>query len=86
MKPGVMLAGRNMVSVDAVCCAVMGYDPRATRGQGPFVRGDNTLLLAEQAGLGSADLAKIEIAGLPLKEARIDFGPGPVGKKVFSGG
>ena len=84
MKPGVMLAGRNMVCVDTVCAAVMSYDPRATRGNSPFLNGDNTLLLAEAAGLGSADLSKIEITGLSLKEAKLDFGPGPVGKKVFS--
>jgi hypothetical protein len=83
MKPGVMLAGRNMVCVDTVCTAVMSYDPRAGRGSSPFLNGDNGLLLAEAAGLGSADLGKIEIAGLSLKEAKIDFGPGPAGKKVF---
>ena len=75
--------GRNQVCVDTVCTAAMGYDPRAVRGQGPFVRGDNTLLLAEAAGLGSADLSKIEIAGLPLKDAKMDFGPGPVGRKIL---
>ncbi len=84
MKPGVLIAGRNQVCVDTVCTAVMGYDPRAQRGQGPFVRGDNTLLLAEAAGLGSADLSKIEVAGLSIKDARVNFGPGPVGKRVFS--
>jgi uncharacterized protein (DUF362 family) len=84
MKPGVLIAGRNQVCVDTVGAAVMGYDPRAGRGEGPFVRGDNTLLLAEAAGLGSADLSKIEIAGLSIKDARVDFGPGPIGKKVFS--
>ncbi len=83
IKPGVLIAGRNQVCVDTVCTAVMGYDPRATRGQGPFVRGDNTLLLAEEVGLGSADLSKIEIAGLALKDARVDFGPGPIGRKVL---
>lgn len=83
ISPHLLLAGRNQVCVDTVCTAAMGYDPRAARGQGPFVRGDNTLLLAEAAGLGSADLSKIEIAGLPLQEARMDFGPGPVGKKLL---
>jgi uncharacterized protein (DUF362 family) len=84
IKPGLMLAGRNAVCVDTVCAAVMGYDPRATRGTAPFLHGDNTLLLAEAAGLGSAELSKIEIAGLALKDAKFNFGPGPVGKKVFS--
>ena len=84
MTPGVLIAGRNQVCVDTVCTAVMGYDPRAKRGEGPFLRGDNTLLLAEAAGLGSADLTKIEIAGLALKDARVNFGPGAIGKKLFS--
>lgn len=84
MKPGLLLVGRNMVCTDTVCTAVMGYDPRATRGQGPFLRGDNTLLLAEAAGLGSARLEEIEIAGLKLKDAKVDFGPGAIGKRVFA--
>ena len=83
ISPGVLLVGRNQVCVDTVCTAVMGYDPRAQRGEGPFVRGDNTLLLAEEAGLGSADLSKIEIAGLALKDAKVNFGPGPIGTKVL---
>lgn len=82
ISPGLLLAGRNMVAVDTVCTAAMSYDPRATRGQGPFLRGDNTLLLAEAVGLGPASLDKIEIAGLPLKDAKFDFGPGPTGRKL----
>jgi uncharacterized protein (DUF362 family) len=84
MKPGVLIASRNQVCVDTVCTAVMGYDPRARRGEAPFLRADNTLLLAEAAGLGSADLSRIEIAGLSIKDARVNFGPGAIGKKVFS--
>jgi uncharacterized protein (DUF362 family) len=84
MKPGLLLAGRNMVCVDTACTAVMSYNPRATRGSSPFLNGDNVLLLAEQAGLGSADLSKIEIAGLSINQAKIDFGPGPIGRKIFS--
>jgi uncharacterized protein (DUF362 family) len=80
VKPGVVLAGKNPVCVDAVSMAVMGYDPKATRGTKPFVRGDNTLLLAEQAGVGTTDLSRIEVAGLSIKEAYFDFGPGPVGR------
>jgi uncharacterized protein (DUF362 family) len=84
MTPGLLIAGRNQVCTDAVCTAVMGFDPRATRGRSAFVRGDNTLLLAETAGLGSADLGKIGIAGLKLADAKVDFGPGPIGKRVFA--
>jgi uncharacterized protein (DUF362 family) len=82
VKPGLLLAGRNAVCVDAVCTAVMGYDPRAERGAKPFLRGDNTLKLAEAVGLGTTDLSRIEVAGLSIREALYDFGPGPIGKKV----
>jgi uncharacterized protein (DUF362 family) len=32
VKPGVLVAGLNPVSTDAVAAAVMGYSPRAVRG------------------------------------------------------
>ncbi|MEB2364250.1 MAG: DUF362 domain-containing protein [Bryobacteraceae bacterium] len=82
IKPGLLLCGKNPVCVDAVSMAVMGYDPRAERGTKPFVRGDNTLKLAEAKGIGTTDLARIEVAGLSIKEALHDYGPGPVGKPV----
>ena len=82
IKPHLLLAGRNPVCTDTVCTAVMGYNPRATRGAKPFVRGDNQLLLAEKVGLGTADLKQIEVAGLSIKEATHDYGPGPVGYKI----
>jgi hypothetical protein len=62
--------------------AVMSYDTRADRGQSCFVRGDNSLKLAEAVGIGTADLSRIEVAGLSIKDARIDFGPGAVGKTL----
>ncbi|MEO7145251.1 MAG: DUF362 domain-containing protein [Bryobacteraceae bacterium] len=82
MKPGVLLVGRNGVCVDAVGMAVMGYDPRADRGTKPFVRGDSALKLAEAVGLGTTDLSRIDIRGLKLKDAVMDFGPGPIGKTI----
>lgn len=69
VQPGVLLAGRNPVSTDAVATAVMGYDPRATRGTVPFRTCDNTLLLAEGHGVGSAELRRIEVRGVPIAEA-----------------
>ena len=69
--PGVLIAGLNPVSTDAVGTAVMGYaDPRAARGVKPFQNCDNHLLLAEQAGLGIADLAQIDVRGMPIEKAR----------------
>jgi uncharacterized protein (DUF362 family) len=82
MTPGVIIVGRNAVNVDAVGMGVMGYDPYAEKGQPPFVRGDNSLKLAEAVGIGSADLKRIEVVGVSIKEAKIDFGPGPVGKSL----
>ncbi len=88
VKPGVLLVGRNATGADAAGAAVMGYDPRAEQGTPPFAARSNYggaanhLLLAEAAGLGSADLAQIEIAGLSLEEAKFDFGPGPLGQPV----
>ena len=55
VKPGVLIAGLNPVCTDAVSSAVMGYNPRAARGNAPFRNADNTLLLAEAHGAGAAD-------------------------------
>ncbi len=82
IKPGVMLAGRNPVCLDAVSMAVMGYDPKSDRGTKPFVRGDSTLKLCEAVGVGTTDLDRIEVAGVSIKEALHDYGPGPIGQKI----
>jgi hypothetical protein len=73
VKPGVMLLGTNAVSTDTVATAVMGYNPRAHRGSAPFRDCDNTLLLAESLGVGTADLNRIEVAGVPIARARFPF-------------
>lgn len=82
MTPNVIIVGRNPVCTDAVGMAVMSYSPQATKGTSPFVRGDNSLHLAEAVGIGTSDLSRIEVAGLSIKEAKIDFGPGAVGKTM----
>jgi len=38
-----------------------------------FQYADNMMLLAEAAGLGSADLTKIDVRGVPIKEAMVDY-------------
>lgn len=69
-SPGIMLVGLNAVSTDAVGVAVMGYsNPRAARGTPPFASCDNHLLLAEQNGIGYADLTQIEVRGLTIQQA-----------------
>jgi uncharacterized protein (DUF362 family) len=74
VQPGVLLAGLNPVSTDAVAAAVMGYDPRAARGTAPFQTCENTLLLAERHGVGSADLRKIDVRGVPIAGAMYRYG------------
>jgi uncharacterized protein (DUF362 family) len=74
-SPGVLIVGLNPVSTDAVGTAVMGYDnPRAVRGTKPFHFCDNHLLLAEQAGLGTADLAQIDVRGMAIAKAKYSYG------------
>jgi uncharacterized protein (DUF362 family) len=74
VAPGVILAGLNPVTTDAVSMAVMGFDPMAGRGTPPFERCDSTLQLAEAAGVGTRDLKRIEVIGTPIDEARsVDF-------------
>jgi len=71
---GVIVAGFDAVSTDAVATAVMGYpDPLAARGRAPFVWCENHLRLAHEAGLGNADLSTIDVAGLSVEEVRQPF-------------
>jgi hypothetical protein len=51
----------------------MGFDPRAPRGSAPFRDCDNTLLLAEAKGVGSANLDQIDVRGVRLAEVRVKF-------------
>jgi len=73
VAPGVIMAGTNAVSTDAVAMAVMGFDPMADRGTPPFEECDSILKLAETAGLGTRDLKRIEVRGTAIAEARFDF-------------
>ena len=73
VKPGVLIAGLNPVCTDAVAVAVMGYNPRSTRGTAPFDTCDNTLLLSEGHGVGTTDLKRIEVRGVPIEQALYRF-------------
>jgi uncharacterized protein (DUF362 family) len=69
--PRVLICGFDPVATDAVGTAVMGFaNPRAATGTVPFHKSANHLVLAEQAGLGTADLARIEVVGQPIKAVR----------------
>lgn len=73
VHPGLLIAGLNCVSTDAVAASVMGFDPMADRGMPPFEKCDSTLKLAEQLGVGTRDLARIEVVGTPIAKARYRF-------------
>src|SRR5206468_9143133 len=73
VAPGVLVAGLNPVTTDAVSMALMGFDPMADRGTPPFERCDSTLKLAEEVGLGTRDLKRIEVIGTPIAQAVFDF-------------
>jgi uncharacterized protein (DUF362 family) len=72
-SPGLLVAGTNPVTTDAVSMALMGFDPMAERGTPPFEACDSTLKLAEDAGVGTRDLKRIEVIGTPIAQAVYDF-------------
>jgi len=77
VKPGVLIAGFNPVCTDAVAAALMGFDPAADRGTAPFEMCDSTLRLAEEAGIGTRDLTKIEVVGAQVRTLQFPFRRSP---------
>jgi uncharacterized protein (DUF362 family) len=73
IDPGVVVAGFNALSTDAVAAAVMGFDARAPHYTAPFETRENHFLIAEQAGLGTADVSRIEVRGLRIADVRTPF-------------
>ncbi len=76
--PGVLLAGKNAVAVDAVSTAVMGFDPTAEYPTPPFLRGENHLNIARELGLGTNRLEEIEVKGASVAEVKQNFIPAGV--------
>jgi len=72
IEPKILLVGRNGVCTDAVSTAAMGFDPQAPHGQVPFPAHNHLRLLAS-VGVGTNDPKRIEILGLPLKDAVCPF-------------
>jgi uncharacterized protein (DUF362 family) len=68
VEPKVLIVGRNPVCTDAASAAVMGYDPTTEHGIFPFP-GENHLRLLAAAGVGTIDLKRIEVRGLPIEKA-----------------
>ena len=68
-KPGLLIAGMDPVAVDAVTATIMGHDPREVEH----------IRIAWELGLGEMELDKIEVRGVPLKEAIYPFEPAQLG-------
>ncbi|MFN7924238.1 MAG: DUF362 domain-containing protein [Bryobacteraceae bacterium] len=77
VSPGVLIVGTNPVNVDAVGTALMGFDPMADRGIAPFEKCDSTLRLAEQHGVGTRDLKRIEVVGGEISRLKFDMRKAP---------
>ncbi len=60
-RMGLLMASEDPVALDRVACEAAGLDPARLR----------TLAAAGTIGWGETDLSKIDIAGLPLEEARL---------------
>jgi uncharacterized protein (DUF362 family) len=73
VHPGLLVAGRNCVATDAVAVALMGFDPMADRGTAPFEHSDSTLRLAQQLGVGTRDLSRIEVVGHSIDAVKFNF-------------
>ncbi len=63
VEMNLVIAGRDPVAVDAVGAAVMDVDPRSVKH----------LVLAEEKGLGTCNLERIEVLGEPIAKVRRKF-------------
>jgi uncharacterized protein (DUF362 family) len=75
VEPGLLVAGKNPVSTDAVSAALMNFDPIAAYPSAPFLRSQNHLSMAYQMGLGTHRLEDIEVVGASVEEVRHPFRP-----------
>lgn len=65
VKMNLIIAGRDVVAVDTVCAAIMGFDPNRVQH----------IRHAAQKGLGQNDLGKITIRGSSIDEVKRSFRP-----------
>lgn len=75
VQPGLLVAGKNPVATDAVCAALMGFDPTAAYPSTPFLRSENHLSLASAKGVGPHRLDQIEVVGAAIDDVRYGFKP-----------
>jgi uncharacterized protein (DUF362 family) len=73
LKPGVIVAGMNIVATDAVGARIMGFDPEGDYPNHPFFYRRNAIKLARAMGIGPTAAADIEVLGPQPEEVRIPF-------------
>ena len=73
VRPGVLLAGTNCVTVDAVGTAVMGFDPMADRGIAALRAMRQHAAPGEELGVGTRDLKRIEVLGERIADLMFDY-------------
>lgn len=80
VETGVILAGDNCVATDAVGMLVMGFNPLGDYPDHPHWYRRNTIRLAHEHGLGSADRNRIEILGEEPESVCVPFEVKPYGE------
>lgn len=80
IETGVLLAGDNVVATDAVGMAVMGFDPLGDYPSHPHWYRRNSIRIAHDADLGTADLGSIDILGEHPASVRQRFEVQPYGE------
>jgi uncharacterized protein (DUF362 family) len=75
VKPGCLIIGRDPVATDAVAIKAMGYQDPLSESLPPFhFNRTNYLKIASEVyGLGTADLARIEVKGTPISQVATRF-------------
>lgn len=77
VRPGVLLAGKNALALDATGARLMGFDPAAPSGSLPFLHVENYLALAKELGLGTTEAGEIGLTGYRIEDLAYPFRPAP---------
>jgi uncharacterized protein (DUF362 family) len=75
IQPGLLIAGKDPVAADSVATACMGFDPAAERPNAPFLNGVNHLAMAARRGMGTNNLAQIQVTGEQIADVWLPFQP-----------
>ena len=73
MRPGVIIAGTNIVATDHVGARVMGFDPQGDYPDHPFFYRRNAIKLAAEAGVGPNQPIEIKVLGPQPEEVAQKF-------------